>query len=47
MRCAALAVAGLRDAAAAAAAAVYCPAWDTGKKPPAETAGLLTAIAVC
>ena len=38
--------AGLRDAAAAAAA-VYWPAaaWDTGRKPPAVTAGLFTAAA--
>ena len=42
----AVAAAGLRDAAAAAAA-VYWPAaaWDTGRKPPAVTAGLFTAAA--
>ena len=45
--CAAFAVAGFRDAAAAAAAAVYWPAaaWDTGRNPPADTAGLFTAAA--
>ena len=44
--CAALAVAGFKDAAAAAAAAVYWPAvaWETGRNEPAETAGLFTAF---
>ena len=43
---AAFAVAGFKEAAAAAAAALYWPAvaWETGKNEAAETAGLFTAF---